>query len=120
MKKSFSPHWDRLVRRAVRDGQPDLLRHGREMEMTVMGLVQFPERIQQFWDEGRFSDLAYLAEYLRAGLPSDLERTDPVLFQNLRKGMERIRALGWDQRLKPGPLRIRAAATRRRVPSPRV
>ena len=108
MKPSFSPHWDRLVRRAIRENRPELLRHGRTMEMTVMGLVQFPERIQQFMDEGRYSDLAYLAEYIRAGVPDELRKTDPVLHRNLTRGMAAIRRLGWDLKLMPGPLRARA------------
>lgn len=114
MKASFSPYWDRLVRRAIRERNPGLLRHGRQMEMTVMGLVQFPERVQSFLDDERFSELAYLAEYIRAGVPPVIEHTDPVLFRNLSRGMARIRSLGWHRRLKPGPLRIRAAAKRRR------
>jgi len=79
-----------------------------------MGLVQFPERVQSFLDDERFSELAYLAEYIRAGVPPVIEHTDPVLFRNLSRGMARIRSLGWHRRLKPGPLRIRAAAKRRR------
>lgn len=114
MKASFSPYWDRLVRRAIRERNPGLLRHGRQTEMTVMGLVQFPERIQSFLDDERFGELAYLAEYIRAGVPKVVRYTDPVLFRNLTRGMARVRALGWDRRLKPGPLRIRAAAKRRR------
>ena len=114
VKASFSPHWDRLVRRAIRERNPGLLRHGRQMEMMVMGLVQFPERIQSFLDDERFSELAYLAEYIRAGVPPVIKHTDPVLFRNLTRGMARVRALGWHRRLKPGPLRIRATAKRRR------
>jgi len=114
MKPSFSPFWDRLVRRALRERNPDPLRDGRRIEMMVMGLVQCPERIQLFFDGGHFEDLAYLAEYVRAGVPPVIALTDPVLFRNLTRGMARLRALGWDQRLKPGPLRIRAAAKRRR------
>ena len=116
MKASFSPHWDRLVRQAIREGDPELLRDGRRIEMMAMGLVQFPERIQMFWDAGRYGDLAYFVEYLRAGVPADLKHTDIVLYRNLTKGMDVIRQLGWhnDPRLRPGPLRIRAAAQRRR------
>ena len=116
MKASFSPHWDRLVRRAIREGDPELLRDGRRIEMTAMGLVQFPERIQEFWNAGRYADLAYFVEYFRAGMPADLKHTDIVLYRNLTKGMAVIRRLGWhnDPRLRPGPLRIRAAALRRR------
>jgi hypothetical protein len=69
MKASFSAHWDRLVRRAIRERNPHLLRHGRQIEMSVMGLVQFPDRIQAFLDAERFDELAYLAEYIRAGVP---------------------------------------------------
>ena len=76
MKKTFSPHFDRLVRRAIREGNPQLLKDGRRVEMMAMGLVQFPERIQMFWDAGRYDDLAYFVEYLRAGVPADLKHTD--------------------------------------------
>ena len=79
-----------------------------------MGLVQFPELIQQHWDEGCFGLLAYLAEYINAGVPAVIAQTDPVLFKNLTKGMSRLRELGWHLRLKPGPLRVRAAARIRR------
>ena len=114
MTKSFSPYWDRLARRAVRENNPDLLRAGRAIEVMVMGLVLCPKRIQLYWDEGRFADLAFLAEYIAAGVPRDVAKTDPVLHRNLVKGLAGITRQGWDRRLKPGPLRIRAAAQRRR------
>ena len=116
MKKTFSPFFDRVVRQAIREGNSQLLKDGRRVEMMAMGLVLFPERIQSFWDAGRYDDLAYFVEYLRAGVPADLKHTDIVLYRNLTKGMDVIRRLGWhnDPRLRPGPLRIRAAAQRRR------
>ena len=84
--------------------------------MMAMGLVLFPERIQMLWDAECYDDLAYFVEYLRAGVPADLKHTDSALYRNLTKGMNVIRRLGWhnDPRLRPGPLRIRAAAQRRR------
>ena len=116
MIKTFSPHFDRLVRQAIRQGKAHLLKDGRRVEMMAMGLVLFPERIQEFWDDGRYADLAYFVEYLRAGVPADLKQTDIALYRNLTKGIDVIRRLGWhnDPRLRPGPLRIRAAAQRRR------
>lgn len=119
MTPTFSPYWDRLARRAVREGNPALLKHGREIELAVMGLVQFPERIQQHWNEGRFETLAYLAEYIHAGIPPVIEHTDLVLFKNLTTGMSRLRQLGWHRRLRPGPLRARAAKQRRKDAAPR-
>lgn len=115
MTPSFSPYWDRLVRRAIRERRTDLLRDGRSIEITVMGLVQFPDRIQQYLDAGRFSDLAYLAEYIRAGVPAQLKRTDPVLYRNLSRGMREIHRRGWHQKLKPGPLRTRAFWAKKRA-----
>lgn len=108
MKKSFSPHWDQEVRRAFFEGNPklpELLRSGREIELEVMSLVLFPGRIQQAWDDGRWGSLAYLAEFIAAGMPSDLDRTDPVLHRNLARGFQQIRELGWDRRLDPHHLR---------------
>ena len=78
-----------------------------------MGLIQFPERIQSFLDDERYEELAYLAEFIRTGVPAVIKHTDSVLFRNLTRGMARVRALGWHRRLKPGPLRIRATAKRR-------
>jgi hypothetical protein len=116
MRKSFSPFWDRLVVRCIRERNPGPLVEGRRIELMVMGLVLFPEtRIHAYWEAGCFAELAFLSEYIRAGIPSDLARTDPLLFHNLTKGMTQIKQLGWDRRLQPGPLRIRAAAQKRRA-----
>lgn len=119
MTPTFSPHWDRIARRSVRTGDISPLKRGREIELAVMRLVQWPELIQQLWEEeqevkGQTGMLHFLADYVRAGVPAVVEHTDPVLFKNLTSGMSRLRQLGWHQRLRPGPLRARAAERRRR------
>lgn len=116
MRRTFSPYFDRMVRRALSSGDLTLLKQGRRIELAVMGFVQFPDRIQHAWDDERYEELAYLAEYVRAGLPQDLRQTDPVLYRHLRRGLVKIRKMRWmeDPRHRPGPLRIRAAAKRRR------
>lgn len=101
MKPSWSPTWDALVRRAIREDRPDLLKKGREIDMVVMSMVLIPESIAGAWAAGAWGDLGYLAEWIRSGVPEDLAKTDPVLFANLTGGLAEIRRLGWDRKLDP-------------------
>lgn len=117
---TYSPHWDRLFRRAVLEGRPDLLRDGRRIEVTVMGWIMQPHLIEMAWKEAiagdyeRWGDLAYLAEYIAYDIDPVIERTDPTQFAHKTRGMAEIKRVGWDKKLKPGPLRARATRARKK------
>jgi|GEM_PF-5769438 len=118
--KTYSPYWDRIFRRAVLEGRPDLLRGGRRIEVTVMEWVMRPHHIAAVWEEavsGNFElwgDLAYLAEYIAHGIDPVIAKTDPNQFARMTRGMAEIKKMGWDKRLKPGPLRARATRARKK------
>lgn len=102
---TWSPHWDKIAAEAIRTDSIEPLKDGRRIEMMVMGLILFPDRIKQLWDDGAWGDLAYLGEAIATWPPKDLDRTDPALNINICLGLSEIERTGWGRRLDPARLR---------------
>jgi hypothetical protein len=67
----------------------------READLAARALILRAERVPRFFAEGRFLQLAALAEYLEREVPHQLAHTDPALYRSLREGVTKLHLMGF-------------------------
>ena len=88
----------------------------READLVARSLILRPKNVPRYFADGRFLELAALADYLRRDVPHILAHTDPALYRSLRDGVTKLHLMGFGT-LNAGALR-RAARRGFRFRSP--
>lgn len=75
--------------------QNKLPRSARAAELAARNLILRPKDVPRYFAEGRFEELAALADYLKHDVPRDLAATDPALYRTLREGITELTVMGF-------------------------
>ena len=67
----------------------------READLAARALILRAEQVPRFFVDGRFLELAALADYLEHDVPRQLAHTEPALYRSLRDGVTKLHLMGF-------------------------
>jgi len=74
---------------------PPVSRSARESEIVATYLIKNPKEVAVFLKEKKWAEVACLADYMAAGVPLVLAKTDQALFRVLSSGVAEIHIMGF-------------------------